>query len=480
MLSSQTSQERMEKFIRSTNDCLKGSPYQFPNDEVSMQRYVEIEQSLNSIQSKLERLSTIDNLPTPLKSILRAQEVYESNAIEGLGTDLATTAHTIEATTREHKSNKQYVEWAVTRGIQNDSHLYDVIGLTAARGLSRDIAGIVDRPISEADIRTIHEVILQKQPFAGIYKQYTNEISFNNEHQTSLPTDTPAAMNEFVIWMNGLSRRGFRTSLSIVKAAAVHAWLTHIHPFHDGNGRLARLLANMILAREDMPPLILRNTSHRGRYIDALSFSDSGGDLSKLILVFCRAAERVIDDMDNPALAQEMFNEDINLRLQDEYKNWETNLNRYLTELRASLLLYGLQMSKFGGLSPSEFKSLRKGKRVTKIWLAEISNRQGIDIGVLSIGLIPSWIEAKIEKDERYPCITFMPRDRDSKSLKKYKRLSKEDLRNGYTHFMLQPLEQKCHIWGENGARLLKVTYSEAAKEIGLTCSDFAINPMRN
>jgi Fic family protein len=469
---------RLKKFIQSTNDCLKGSPYQFPEDDVSIQRYSEIEKSLDNIQLKLEKLSTIESLPDPLKTVLRVQEIYESNAIEGLGTDLATTAHTIEATTREHTSNKKYVEWALTRGIQNDSHLYDVIGLTAARGLSRDIAEILDRPITEADIRAIHEIILQKEPFAGIYKQYTNEISFNNAHQTSLPSDTPGAMNEFVDWMNGLTRRGYRTSLSIVKAAAVHAWLTHIHPFHDGNGRLARLLANMILAREDMPPLILRNTSHRGRYIDALSFSDSGGDLSKLILVFCRAAERVIDDMENPVIAQEMFNEDINLRLQDEFKNWELNLTKSMNEVKAALLLYGLKIGVFVGVAPSEYRKLRKGLRVTRMWLAEISNRQGEDIGVLTIGLAPNWVETKIEKDERYPCITFMPRDRDPKSLKKYKRLYKEDLRSGYTHFMLQPLEQKCLIWGENSARLLKVNYSEMAKSIALTCSDFSINPL--
>jgi hypothetical protein len=311
-----------------------------------------------------------------------------------------------------------------------------------------------------------------------VYKLYANEISLNNEHQTTLPTDTPGAMNEFVDWMNNLPRRGHRTSLSIVKAAAVHAWLTHIHPFHDGNGRLARLLANVILAREDMPPLILRNTSHRGKYIDALSFSDSGGDISKLILVFCRAAERVIDDMENPKLAQEMFLEDINLRLQSEFKVWESALSNFYTELSSNLMLYNLKCNISGGLSPSEYKSLRKGRASTKPWWIEISNQKGEDIGVLYFGYLPGWVQTKLEKDEHYPCIFFAPRDRNVRAVKKYAKLLKENHRTGHTHALLQPLEQKCYIWGENSARLQKVSYIEAAKQIALTCSDFSINPI--
>ena len=74
----------------------------------------------------------------------------------------------MDATTREHKSTKSYVEWAITRGIQNDSHLYDVIGLTAARALSRDIATMLERPITASDIRGIHNTILKNKPFAGV------------------------------------------------------------------------------------------------------------------------------------------------------------------------------------------------------------------------------------------------------------------------------------------------------------------------
>ena len=470
--------ERTRRFINTTNDCLQGSPYQFPDDEVSIQRYQQIEQSLSKIQEALKKVPDIEGIPGVLRSSLRTQEIYESNALEGLGTDLGTTNTIIEGTTTEHKSSKDYVEWALTRGIQNDKHFYDVIGLTAARSLSRDIAQIIDRPVTESDIRTIHEVIMANEEFAGTYKLYPNSISGDNPHKTTLPTDTPAAMREFINWTNDLTRRGSRTSLSIVKAAAVHAWLTHIHPFHDGNGRLARLLANVILAREEMPPLILRNEAHRGRYLDALSFSDSGGDISKLILVFCRAIERVIDDLLDPKLAQQMFQEDINLRLSDEFKNWEINLQKFQIELEASLLFHRLSFTKVGGLSPSEFKALQKGRKTYKTWWAEIQNNRGEDVALLFFGFMPEWTRNRLERDEYYPCLFLAARNNEKNSLKKYLKPEKEWLRMGHTHAVLQPLEQKAFIWGENAASLQKVTYAEAAKQIALMCSDFSINPL--
>jgi hypothetical protein len=130
---------------------------------------------------------------------------------------------------------------------------------------------------------------------------------------------------------------------SIVKAAAVHAWIAHIHPFDDGNGRIARLLANMVLAREFMPPLILRNKGDRARYIDALAFSDEAGDISRLILVFCRSIERVINELNDPLTAQEYFKADIDLRLSGEYKVWKNALEEWTNEALVQLKFTNLK-----------------------------------------------------------------------------------------------------------------------------------------
>ena len=65
------------------------------------------------------------------------------------------------------------------------------------------------------------------------------------------------------------------------------AWLHHrflwIHPFQDYNGRIARLLINVILLNLNLPPLELKVETKQGRkiYIAALQEAD-GGDYGKL------------------------------------------------------------------------------------------------------------------------------------------------------------------------------------------------------
>ena len=53
--------------------------------------------------------------------------------------------------------------------------------------------------------------------------------------------------------------------------------ITHIHPFRDGNGRVGRVLANIILIRNGCSPLIVRKTQ-RISYLSALEDFDSNHD----------------------------------------------------------------------------------------------------------------------------------------------------------------------------------------------------------
>ena len=62
--------------------------------------------------------------------------------------------------------------------------------------------------------------------------------------------------------------------LSIEQAVEIHAQLHigffHIHPFWDGNGRLARLIANIPLLKAGLPPLVI-DEARRAEYIKSLS-----------------------------------------------------------------------------------------------------------------------------------------------------------------------------------------------------------------
>ncbi len=56
-------------------------------------------------------------------------------------------------------------------------------------------------------------------------------------------------MAAFVAWFNGDARLD-----PVLKAAIAHLWFVTIHPFEDGNGRIARAICDMMLARSEGSP----------------------------------------------------------------------------------------------------------------------------------------------------------------------------------------------------------------------------------
>lgn len=69
-----------------------------------------------------------------------------------------------------------------------------------------------------------------------------------------------------------------------VLAAWLHHRFTQIHPFQDGNGRVARALASLVFIKSGWFPLVVTR-DERERYIDALEAAD-GGDLAPLTDLF--------------------------------------------------------------------------------------------------------------------------------------------------------------------------------------------------
>jgi Fic family protein len=59
--------------------------------------------------------------------------------------------------------------------------------------------------------------------------------------------DVKAEMDKFLLWLNNDKP----VIDSVLKAAIAHLWFVTIHPFDDGNGRIARAISDMLLARSD-------------------------------------------------------------------------------------------------------------------------------------------------------------------------------------------------------------------------------------
>jgi hypothetical protein len=94
-------------------------------------------------------------------------------------------------------------------------------------------------------------------------------------------------MDQLIVWHLAHEKMGVAPE---VEAAWLHHRFALIHPFQDGNGRVARLLASLIFIRADGFPLVITRDD-REEYIDALEIADRNG-LGPLIQLFARAQQR--------------------------------------------------------------------------------------------------------------------------------------------------------------------------------------------
>jgi len=172
-------------------------------------------------------------------------------------------------------------------------------------------------PITEAIIRTLHvelcrpqdtysvatAVGIQEQPLPkGEYKTSPNHVRGRDGAMHSYaPVDlTPAEMHRFVA---ELRTDAFREAHPVLQASYAHYGLVSIHPFADGNGRVARALASVFAYRaQSVPFLILYD--HRGAYYDALSAADAGMNQAFVDFALARIldAMRLVDESIRAAL----------------------------------------------------------------------------------------------------------------------------------------------------------------------------------
>lgn len=104
-------------------------------------------------------------------------------------------------------------------------------------------------------------------------------------------------MRAFLNWFNGAE-----TIDPVVKAAVAHLWFVTIHPFDDGNGRIARAIGNMALARSEHSAQRFYSLSspirrERTACYDTLEATEKGDlDITRWLHWFLNCPGRVFDD----------------------------------------------------------------------------------------------------------------------------------------------------------------------------------------
>lgn len=104
-------------------------------------------------------------------------------------------------------------------------------------------------------------------------------------------------MERFLVWFNSDVKID-----PVLKAAVAHFWFVTIHPFDDGNGRIARALTDMQLVRSDGTPLRFYSMSNQivvkqKKYYDLLEKTQRGnGEITEWLEWFFSSLERAIID----------------------------------------------------------------------------------------------------------------------------------------------------------------------------------------
>ncbi|UPT65774.1 MAG: Fic family protein [Sphingobacteriales bacterium JAD_PAG50586_3] len=142
--------------------------------------------------------------------------------------------------------------------------------------------------LSERDIRELHKMLLV-EPYEssaqtpdgqkttkliqlGEYKTQPNHVKTptGDIHYYATPEETPARMTDLINWY----RKEDSNLHPVVLAALLHYEFVNIHPFDDGNGRMSRLLMNLILIKNGFPPVVIKQ-ANRNEYYAALAQADA-------------------------------------------------------------------------------------------------------------------------------------------------------------------------------------------------------------
>jgi Fic family protein len=296
----------------------------------------ELLQQLDTLKIELDELRPIAraNMDRIVQK-LRLDWNYHSNTIEGNSLTLSETrAFILHGITANGKPFRDYVEM---RG-HNEA--------------LKKIEQIVhkDLRITESLIKDIHQMILV-EPYRGQnteinpgqYKKMPNYLYSNTGERIDFepPEDVPRLMNELINWtnnhlfsdyLNKSSRKKY--SLHPVLVASIfHLRFVNIHHFGDGNGRMARIISNLILMIKGYTPAIIQ-LQNRDDYYHAIGQSDAT-QINPLAIIFAQSILKTLEISIKGAKGENI----------DDLDDWQKELTLLQTMLQENNHINGIKQT---------------------------------------------------------------------------------------------------------------------------------------
>ncbi len=164
-----------------------------------------------------------------------------------------------------------------------------------------------ERPLSTSYVKELHQAITRHQETVAAKDEFGNLMEVrlirgdwkklpNNPtrpdgaiHQYAPPEQVASEMDTLMAMYGTYSSQNVSPE---VEAAWLHHRFAQIHPFQDGNGRVARALATLVFLRAGWFPLVVTRDD-RAEYIEALEKADDG-DLSPLVQLFAGLQKKAL------------------------------------------------------------------------------------------------------------------------------------------------------------------------------------------
>ncbi len=356
---------------------INGTPYCYESSQY---------EAIRDIADRVKELRSLGRLTSEvlntIRQYFRIKNVYHSNAIEGNVLNVGETRQVVEmGLTLTGKPLKDQAE------AKNLAHAIDFL---------EDLASNPDSPITAVDIRQIHALVLRgiDDENAGKYRSVPVEIS-GSDYKPPPPESIPAQMEEFSNWLNGASipKNGLGSPEGFLNAAVAHTWFVYIHPFIDGNGRVARLLMNLVLMRYGYPIAIITRED-RLRYYDALEISQAS-DLTPFISLVVGCVHESLEEYERAGKEQQeraewaqsladRFAAKELTKARNEYEVWKSAMDLLKSYFRQTAELLNqstpagkLYFKDFGELEFEKYMGLRMGESAKQTWFFRIDFRSG-------------------------------------------------------------------------------------------------------
>ncbi|MCQ2088191.1 MAG: Fic family protein, partial [Bacilli bacterium] len=174
--------------------------------------------------------------PLPKETLKSLREFYRVG--------LTYTSNALEGNSLTETETKVVIEDGLTINGKPLRDVYEAVGHAKAYDHIHELAK--SKTLEESDILKLHQLFYQQIDMDNAGKYRTVPVFISGSHYAVTPHQKVAAeMKKFVAWFN----KNEAKMNPVEFAALAHKKFVFIHPFVDGNGRMARLLMNLALLR---------------------------------------------------------------------------------------------------------------------------------------------------------------------------------------------------------------------------------------